>query len=93
MDNQWKLFSDGKIKIVEIAYHRNGICGNGFHVVNFLAKFKGNGNSQSNMVAILFEESGSCAVLDVDLLAKGDAKFGSNSWRGDHFRYNKIIIL
>ena len=36
-------------------------------------------------VAILFEQDGHCAVLDVAKLAAGDIIFGSNSWRGDRF--------
>ena len=34
-------------------------------------------------VAIVFDEPGQCAVLDVGKLAAGDVRFGENSWRGD----------
>jgi hypothetical protein len=70
-----------KLKIIAIAYHRNGICGAPFDVVLFEDK----GAEGSRKVAVLFEERCHCAVLDVDKLAAGDIAFGSNSWRGDHY--------
>ena len=75
------------IDIRDTQYHRNGICGEGFHVVTF--DWHDDGETK-RMVAIRFSDNhGSggvcCAVLDIDLLAKGDIRFGSNSWRGDHF--------
>jgi hypothetical protein len=36
-------------------------------------------------VAILFDDPGYCAVLDLSLLAAGDIAFGSNFWRGDDY--------
>lgn len=74
-----------KIKILEVAYHRNGVCGNGFSVVlfDFLA---GGETSPRKMVGIVFEERGNCAVLDANETAKGNIAFANgNSWRGDHF--------
>jgi hypothetical protein len=53
-----------KIKIKKIAYHRNGICGNGFYVVLFRRKERG--DRLRNMVATVFEEQSNVAVLDVD---------------------------
>ena len=70
-----------KLKIIDIAHHRNGICGAPFDVV----LFEDPGPEGSRKVAILFEEPHHCAVLDVDKLAQGDIAFGSNSWRGDHY--------
>ena len=71
------------IKVKEIAYHRNGICGEGFHVVTFTQAEYG---QTHNMLGILFEGSGRCAVLDVDQTAAGNIAFANgNSWRGDHF--------
>ena len=72
------------IKIKEVTYHRNGICGNGFDVVLFDHKDEKNVNHR--MVGIVFEESGNVAVLDVDQTAQGNIAFaGGNSWRGDWF--------
>ena len=47
--------------------------------------FEDAGAVGSRKVAILFEEQGCCAVLDVSKLAAGDIAFMSNSWRGDRF--------
>ena len=66
------------LKIQQIEYHRNGVCGNGFYVV----KFKRN---RQNMLAIVFDTPGNVAVFDLNLLAKGNITFGENSWRGDNF--------
>ena len=70
-----------KLKIIDTAHHRNGICGAPFDVV----LFQDSGPEGSRKMAVLFEESHHCAVLDVDKLAQGDIAFGSNSWRGDHY--------
>jgi len=72
-----------KLKIIDIAFHRNGICGAPFHVVLFDDRC----NDGRRMMAIVFEEDGHCAVLDVAKLAAGDIKFGSNSWRGDEYQW------
>ena len=70
-----------KLRIIGIAHHRNGICGAPFDIV----LFEDTGAEGSRKVAILFEERGHCAVLDVARLAAGDIAFGSNSWRGDKY--------
>ncbi len=70
-----------QIRVIDIAHHRNGICGAPFTVV----LFKDKGADGSFKVAILFEEPHHCAVFDMDLLTAGDIAFGSNSWRGDQF--------
>ena len=70
-----------KLTIIDIACHRNGICGAPFDVV----LFEDYGPEASRKVAILFESDSCCGVLDVAKLAAGDIAFGSNSWRGDHF--------
>jgi hypothetical protein len=69
-----------KLKIIDTAHHRNGVAGAPFDVVLFKVH-----RDFGTKVAILFDEPGNCAVLDVKLLAAGDIAFGSNSWRGDHF--------
>ncbi len=70
-----------KLKIVDIAHHRNGICGAPFAVV----LFENSGPEGSRKVGILFDEQYHCAVLEVARLAAGDIAFMSNSWRGDHY--------
>jgi hypothetical protein len=68
-----------KLKIIDTARHRNGVQGAPFHVV----LFKERGSAPK--LAVLFDEPNHCAVLDVDLLAKRDIAFGSNSWRGNEY--------
>jgi hypothetical protein len=69
------------MKIKEVDYHRNGVCGNGFNVVTFEdAMRKGR-----LMVGVVFDEPGSCAVFDCEMLGNGIIKFGVNSWRGDDY--------
>lgn len=70
------ISNNHKIEPLEVAYHRNGIASNGFHVIRF--KFDGD-----DFVAVVFDEPGNVAVLNLDLLPC--IKFGSNSWRGDEF--------
>jgi hypothetical protein len=69
------------VKILGVAYHRNGVGGNGFHVVRFTANDdEGNGRY---MIGVLFDGAGDVAVLDAELLHEGEIGFGINSWRGD----------
>ena len=70
-----------KLKVINIDYHRNGICGAPFDVV----LFEDVGPEGTRKVAIVFEQEYHCAVLDVAKLAAGDIAFMSNSWRGDRF--------
>lgn len=65
----------------DIAFHRNGICGAPFHVV----LFDDAGPQGSRKVALVFDQPGHVAVLDVALLTEGNIQFGENSWRGDAF--------
>jgi hypothetical protein len=70
-----------KLDIIDIASHRNGICGAPFHAVIF----HDSGPEGSRKLAIVFDESHHCAVLDVAKLHAGDIAFMSNSWRGDNY--------
>jgi hypothetical protein len=70
-----------KLTIIDIAHHRNGICGAPFDVV----LFKDKGPEGSRKVSIVFDEPHHCAVLDVAKLAAGVIHFGENSWRGDNY--------
>ena len=67
-----------KINVLKVDYHRNGVAGNGFHVVLFK-------HDKTLKVGIVFPEQGNVAVLDVGLLHEGTIESGENSWRGDDF--------
>jgi len=77
-------YVDGDPMLIEsIAYHRNGICGEGFHAVTFTWQNR-------PMVGIVFgadedDFNPRVAVLDRKLTGEGEVGFGINSWRGDHF--------
>ena len=70
-----------KLKISNIAHHRNGVRGEPFDIV----LFKDQGPEGSHKVAILFSAPGQCAVLDMAKLAAGHIAFRSNSWRGEEY--------
>lgn len=81
------------MKLVKIAYHRNGVMGQGFYAVAF--KFLDDGICH-NMIATVFgpdpENSGEVqpcnghlAVLDADCAAAGLLDRPQNKWRDDHF--------
>lgn len=73
-----------KLKIDEVAYHRNGVCGNGFHAVLF--RFKPDGERrEKSFLATVFDEPGNCAVISLDRISVYGVEFGPNSWRGDWF--------
>jgi len=76
--------SKNHLRVIKHEYHRNGICGNGFHVVIF--DWTEPNDAQKNMCAFLFEETGSIAVTQIDMLKEHSIEFAcGNSWRGDHF--------
>lgn len=66
-------------EIKEIAYHRNGISGQSFHVVRFIS---GHDGKMSDFLGILFKELGQCAVICLDAIEAHGVKFGDNSWSG-----------
>lgn len=66
-------------RIIEVAFHRNGISGAPFHVVNFID------TEDHRKVGILFDDDFHCAVLDIDLLNDNVIAFIKNSWRGDRY--------
>jgi hypothetical protein len=74
------------ITVHDIAYHRNGVGGEGFYVVLFGDPEE---NPDGRMVAIHFPNDDKrllTAVLDVDQLSAGNIAFAEgNSWRGDHY--------
>ena len=78
-----------KIQVEAVAYHRNGVSGEGFHVVCF--RWAEDGDESRPMVAVLFgaeRERPACrvAVLDREMTRAANVAFAAgNSWRGDHF--------
>ena len=70
-------------EIAEVAFHRNGIAGEGFHVVRFTGSPDGKPEA---FLAILFDGAGRCAVIGLDRIEDMGVAFArGNSWRGDHF--------
>lgn len=68
-----------KLKILQVAHHRNGIGGEGFYAVKFL-------HGRRLMAAAVFEDAGRVAVFQVDLLSGDEGVgFGDNSWSADAF--------
>jgi hypothetical protein len=86
-----------KIKIEEIAYHRNGVSGAGFYVVKFIDpdvtkpktrlidQMNQIEGAQGKMLAVVFDEPYHVAIFDRGLLAQDVIAFGANSWRGDFY--------
>jgi hypothetical protein len=74
-----------KLTIERVAYHRNGISGQGFYVVCFI-KSAEPGEPAAPMVGVVFQRRGHVAVFDRAKLAQADIFFAQgNSWRGDNF--------
>lgn len=74
-------------RVLKIAYHRNGIAGNGFYVVLFKPSGRYEGHP-TLFLATVFNEPGNIAVLALDSQRGLDNRiigFADNSWRGDHF--------
>lgn len=88
-------------QVQEIAYHRNGIGGEGFHAVRFTADT--DEGPDQNMLGIVFpyrrtgknRDNPRVAVLNLNLLQGKDASvaFGHNSYRGDHFSDELAVIV
>lgn len=74
-----------EIDVEEVAYHRNGVGGEGFHVVKFRGELAEGPDGDTHMVAVVFDEPGAVAVFDRELLGMGMIAFGQNSWRGDNY--------
>lgn len=65
-----------RITVEAVAHHRNGVAGAPFHVVLFR-------DTEGRKLAVVFKEICHVAVLDLDLTAAGEIRFGFNSFRGD----------
>ena len=83
------MFHPPRLRLIDIAAHRNGICGAPFDVVLFTDPCESEEGlthpAMSTKVAVLFDAAHHCAVLHVDKLRKFDIGFGTNSWRGDTY--------
>jgi len=66
-------------KILKVAHHRNGIAVAPFYTVLFKTQ------KDDLKVAVVFDDPGYVAVLDVDLINKNIIEFGQNSWRDDQY--------
>lgn len=64
------------VTIEAIASHRNGVGGAPFHLVLFR-------DPVSRKLAVVFERQHHVAVLDLEHAARGEIRFGFNSFRGD----------
>lgn len=85
------------ITVIEVASHRNGVCGEPFHVIRFLwspsrirqdvdpAPSRDDAEPE-NFLAIVHDQPGFCSVIGLDRIEDMGVRFaGGNSWRGDHF--------
>lgn len=74
-----------KFKIHNLAFHHNGISGNGFTVVLFSDNTRGRAIAQKKFMAVLFDEPGNIAVFNCTKLSQSNIAFGENSWRAEDF--------
>src|SRR5574341_2169060 len=72
-------------RLVSIDYHRNGVCGLGFHVLIIR-------DEDRKMLVVRFDKSADndtgsvvCAAFDLAELGKDNIAFMENSYRGDHY--------
>jgi len=78
------VIQKSEIRVTFSDHHRNGVGGAPFWVVLF--GWRDDDGKDRNMVSIVWDEQGGCAVLDADETAGGNVAFAEgNSWRGDHF--------
>ena len=67
-----------KLKLLDLARHRNGVGGEPFCVVRFRC-------DGDDMIATVFDAPWHTAVLSLSKLAEGVIAFAENSYRGDEF--------
>jgi hypothetical protein len=73
------MITRNDLNVENVAYHRNGCCGDPFYVVTFV-----HGNNR--MVAVQFDgKPMATAVFNLDQLAEGVIAFAENSYRGDWY--------
>lgn len=79
---------DIEVDVVEIAYHRNGICGEPFYAIRFIDQER----PDREMLGIVFPSDDQrlnprTAVMDIGLLANGYLGGFTNCWRGDRYDF------
>ncbi len=76
-------------KIIGIAYHRNGIGGRGFHLVDFVFNGEADGEGRHRLNAVYLmphDKDGNMAdQADVEGIFVTDPLDINNAWRGDRF--------
>jgi len=84
------------MEIIQLSYHRNGICGDGFYT-GIIKTEDGERKvfthfpDHSEEGEIINGNNVRTAILDLDILKeKEETRFGENSWRGDH--YHDFIV-
>ncbi len=79
------------IKINNMQYHRNGICGEPFYVFSFYCN-----KQKFDMIGVVFGKFNRQEIFELDsnpkvaifkskLLGENNINFGENSFRGDHY--------
>lgn len=81
------------MKVKKLDYHRNGVCGLGFHVA--IVEDRSDGEKRDMLVVRFSKEADKetgavvCAAFDLAKLDEREIRFFYNSWRGDH--YNAVV--
>lgn len=70
------------IRVDEVAFHRNGVSGEGFHALLFRER---EGRHWRKFLASVFEGPGVLSVICLDLVAEHGVASFENAWRGDHY--------
>ena len=74
------------MKLHQLDYHRNGVCGAGFYAILFNdPEQPGGEGSLYNMLATVFDRKGHVSIINTAMLEDAGVSFGYNSWRGDHY--------
>jgi hypothetical protein len=82
------------MKIIDKACHRNGVAAHGFYVGIVEDPFETSHDCVDKFLLIAFENDPmSTALLQLDRLACGDIKFGTNSWRGDRAERARATLI
>ena len=69
-----------ELSILDHAHHRNGVGGAPFKVA-----IVHDAELDRDMLVVMFADQYYTAAFDLELLQERDIRFGSNSWRGDHY--------
>jgi len=95
------------MEIIQLSYHRNGVCGDGFYTGIIIdddkeRKVFTHFPDHNEDGEIINGNNVRTAILDLDILKeKEETRFMENSWRGDHYHdfivnaiidYNKKIV-